>query len=83
MDIFVIYFMKIYMLTDKIFSRCKKLNLSYTLKFFANLVSCFLDDFLFTSLSQKNEIKNGKYPTGIHNLLFCKEMNDLFDVKDA
>ena len=46
-----------------------------------NLVSCFIDDFLFTSFSQKNEIKKGKYPTGIHNLLFRKQMNDLFDVR--
>ena len=28
-----------------------------------NLVSCFIDDFLFISFSQKNEIKKGKYPT--------------------
>ena len=35
-----------------------------------NLVSCFIDDFLFISFLQKNEIKKGKYPTGIHIFTF-------------
>ena len=35
-----------------------------------NLMSCFIDDFLFISFSQKNEIKKGKYPTGIHIFTF-------------
>ena len=30
-----------------------------------NLVSSFINDFLFTSFQQKNEIKKGKYPNGI------------------
>ena len=47
-----------------------------------NLVSCFIDDFLFISFSLKNEIKKGKYPTGIH-YFFCEQINDLFHVKDA
>ena len=37
-----------------------------------NLVSCFIDDFLFISFSQKNEIKKGKYPTGIHEINHSK-----------
>ena len=39
-----------------------------------NLVSSFIDDFLFTWFQQKNEFKKGKYPNKI-----C--LNDLFDVK--
>ena len=35
-----------------------------------NLMSCFIDDFLFISFSQKNEIKKGKYLTGIHIFTF-------------
>ena len=65
------------------FLRCKKLRLGYILKFFIfhfslikkvcmNLVSCFIDDFLFISSSQKNEIKKGKYPTGIHEINHSK-----------
>ena len=37
-----------------------------------NLVSCLIDDFLFISFSQKNEIKKGKYPTRIHIFTFLR-----------
>ena len=37
-----------------------------------NLVSCFVDDFLFISFSQKNEIKKEKQPTGIHIFTFLR-----------
>ena len=40
-----------------------------------------LEDFLFISFQQKNEMKKGKYPDGVRYLLFCSS-NDLFDVKD-
>ena len=43
----------------------------------------FIDDFLFTSFQQKNEIKKGKYLNEIQIFTFlCKQMNDLFDTKD-
>ena len=35
-----------------------------------NLVPFFTDDFLFISFSQKNEIKKGRYPTGIDIFTF-------------
>ena len=44
----------------------------------------FIDDFLFTSFQQKNDIKKGKYPNEIQILSFLqKQMNDLFDAKDT
>ena len=37
-----------------------------------NLVSSFIDHFLFTSFSQKNEIKKGKNPAGIQKFTFLR-----------
>ena len=40
-----------------------------------------LEDFLFVSFQQKNEMKKEKYPDRVEVLLFCSSIN-LFDVKD-
>ena len=50
-----------------------------------NLVSSFINDFLFTSFQQKNEIKKRKCPNaanGIQIFIFLCEQINLFDVKD-
>ena len=52
--------------------------------FTINLVSSFIDDFLFTSFQQRNEIKKAKYPNEIQIFTFLyKQMNDLFYVEDV
>ena len=40
-----------------------------------------LEDFLFISFQQENEMKKGKYLAGIQIFTFLREF-DLFDVKD-
>ena len=46
------------------------------------LVSSFIEEFLFSSFQQQNEIKKGKYPlNGIQILSFLREQMNLFDVK--
>ena len=50
-----------------------------------NLVSSFINDFLFTSFQQKNEIKKRKCPNaanGIQIFIFLCEQINLFDAKD-
>ena len=46
------------------------------------LVSSLIDDFMFTSFQQKNEIEKGKHPNGILIFTFWLEsMNEFFDMR--
>ena len=42
------------------------------LQFSIFLVSSFIEDLLFISLQQKNEIKKGKYPDGVQIVTFFR-----------
>ena len=51
------------------------------LQFSIFLVSSFIENFLFISFQQKNEIKKGNILIEFKYLLFCSSI-DLFDIKD-
>ena len=51
------------------------------LRFSIFLGSSFIEDFLFISFQQQNEIQKGSTLMEFKYLLFCSSM-DLFDVKD-
>ena len=52
-----------------------------TLQFSIFLLSFFIEDFVFISFQQENEIKKGKYPDGVQIFTFFSSI-DLCDFKD-
>ena len=48
-----------------------------------NPVYSFTGDFVFTSIQQRNLIKQGKYPNGIQIFTFLRKQINLFDGKDV
>ena len=62
---------------------CKKhfSGMLSALQFSIFLISSVIEDFLFISFQQKNEIKKGNTLMQFKYLLFCSRI-DLFDVKD-
>ena len=62
---------------------CKKRfpGMLSALQFSIFLVSSFIEDFLFISFQQKNEMKKGNTLIQVKYLFFCSRI-DLFDVKD-
>ena len=72
------------MITSGISSNfCKKRfsGMLPALQFSNFLISSFIEDFLFISFQQKNEIKKGNTLMEFKYLLSCSRI-DLFDVKD-
>ena len=55
--------------------------IDFKLKFSIFLLSSFIEEFVFVSFQQENEIKKGKTLMEFKYLLFCSKI-DLFDVKD-
>ena len=68
------------MITDFIYSNFEKVSLQ-CLQFSVFLLSSFIEDFVFVSFQQKNEIKNWNTLVQLKYLLFQWRI-DLFDVKD-
>ena len=56
--------------TSSNFSKKRFSGMLWALQFSIFLVSSLIEDFLFISFQQKNEIKKGKYPNGVQIFTF-------------